>query len=103
MVIKKCKALLINCKIIFANNCIGGTRNSLKVFCSMLDLPSPVSQLVPELLNLSMQMSHNLAKACVKPEKIVNDMMYQVSALLTLLSVEMALDRSVCFLCCFCN
>ena len=38
------RALAINRQIIFANKCIGGTRVSLDVFCSVLNLPSPVTQ-----------------------------------------------------------
>ena len=38
------RALAINRRIVFANKCIGGTRAGLDVFCSILDLPNPVSQ-----------------------------------------------------------
>lgn len=38
------KALTINRKSVFANKCIGGTSTSLNTFCTMMDLPLPVSQ-----------------------------------------------------------
>ena len=38
------KAFLINRKIIFATKCVGGTGASLSSFCSLLDIPGPVSQ-----------------------------------------------------------
>ena len=36
--------LAINRKAVFANKCAGGSRSLLKVFCAMLDAPSPVSK-----------------------------------------------------------
>ena len=38
------KALTVNRKSVFANKCIGGTWTSLNTFCTMMDLPLPVSQ-----------------------------------------------------------
>ena len=38
------KALTINRKSVFANKCIGSTSASLNTFCTMMDLPAPVSQ-----------------------------------------------------------
>lgn len=38
------KVLTINRKAVFANKCVGGTAASLQLFCSMLDMPLPISK-----------------------------------------------------------
>lgn len=43
-ILMRCGAETCFYKLIFANKCVGGTRAGLEVFCSVLNLPSVVTQ-----------------------------------------------------------
>lgn len=71
------KALTINRKSVFVNKCIGGTSTSLNTFCTMMDLPLPVSQKrYREHSNvINEQVLLKRKRVCNEQEKFSNAMM----------------------------